>query len=269
MSKITTEDCKDFLIHHFMNKGVETNEKDWKRTSKYKQGDIWIRDFSHQALGVVSLGENNGSLEIVETKIQEEKTEVSYFKKFSKEEVSGAKKLLQKLIKIRSGDGEEDDEDDEEDSLCKSDNWKKFSHALPSQFTFYFPFDNPYEIYHNDLANVINGLDSPMFFNGDDSFNVMFNDKNTDDIDLYTSDCLRSSLGVLPPWTDFIDEYHLEATRHAPKDLTVKEFIHVLFDLGFEYKVGGEYDCLFKKEIKAYISQLKTDLTNTNPKPKV
>lgn len=265
MSKITTEDCKEFLIQHFKNNGIETKEKDWKRTSKYKQDDIWIRDFSHPALGVVSLGERSGSLEIVDTKAQEEKKEVSYFKKFSQEEVSGAKKLVKKLIKIRSGDG---DEDDEEESLYESEDWKKYRHALPSQFTFYFPFDNPYEVYHNDLANVTSGLDSPMFFNGDDSFNVMFNDKNTKDIDLYTSDCLRSSMGILPNWTDFVDEYHLEATSNAPKDLTVKEFMHVLFDLGFEYKVGDIYDCLFKKEIKAYLSQLKTDVSSSSSKPK-
>jgi hypothetical protein len=262
MSKITTEDCKKFLINHFIEQGVETIDKDWKRESKYKQEDVWVRDFSHPALGVISLSEKSGSLEIIETKIQKENNEVSYFKKFSKEEVDGAKKLVKKLIKIRT-DGDDDD------LLFESEQWKTYKHALPSQFTFYFPFENPDEIYANDLGNVTNGLDSPFVFNNDESFNVMFNDRNTKDIDLYTNDCINPSIsGVLPKWTDFIDEYHLEATTDAPKDLTVKKFMHMLFDLGFEYKVGGEYDCLFKKEIKAYISQLKTDLTNTNPKPK-
>lgn len=262
MSKITTENCKEFLIQHFINKGVETKDKDWKRTSKYKQDDVWIREFSHPSLGVVSLGETNGSLEIVETKVQEETTEASYFKKFSQDEVDGAKKLVKKLIKIRTNG-------DDDDLLFESEDWKKYKHALPSQFTFYFPFDAPYEVYRNDLTNVSNGLDSPFVFNNDESFNIMFNDKNTKDIDLYTSDCLNTNIsGILPKWTDFIDEYHLEATSDAPKDLTVKEFMHVMFDLGFEYKVGGEYDCLFKKEIKAYLSELKGNLATSGSKPK-
>jgi hypothetical protein len=262
MSKITTEDCKAFLIHHFMTKGFDTNYTDWKRTSKYKQDDVWIREFSHPALGVISLEEKSGSLEIVETKIQEEKAEVSYFKKFSTEEVDGAKKLVKKLIKIRTNGGEDD-------LLFESEDWKKYKHALPSQFTFYFPFENPDEIYHNDLANVTNGINSPFGIKDGWSFNIMFNDENTQDIDLYTNDCLNPSIsGVLPSWTDFIDEYHLEVTSDAPKDLTVKEFMHVMFDLGFEYKVGGEYDCLFKKEIKAYLSELKANLATNGSKPK-
>jgi hypothetical protein len=76
-------------------------------------------------------------------------------------------------------------------------------------------------------------------------------------------------MGILPYWTDFIDEYHLEVTSEPPTDLTVKKFMHIMFDLGFEYKIGDEYDCLFKEEIKEYIVQLKTDLITNKIKPKL
>lgn len=263
MSTITTEDCKQYLVNYFKNNGTQTFIKDWKRLSKYKQGDVWMRDFSHPTLGIVYLAENNNLLDIVETKTKEDHTQVSYFKTFSNDDTNGAKKLVKKLIKIRSA--HEDD-----DLVFESADWKKYSHALPSQFTFCFPFDNPHEIYNNDLKNVINGLDSPFTFNTYDSFNIMFNDRNTNDIDLYTSDCLNPNIsGILPIWTDFIDEYHLEVTSEAPKELTVKQFIHMMFDLGFEYKVGSAYDCLFRQEIQAYISDIIQGVITTSKNLKV
>lgn len=261
MSKITTEDCKFFLVSHFYNQGITTQTKEWKRNSKYKEHDYWVREFSHATIGIVSLIENSNLLMIKKSN-KKERIESSYFKAFSQEDVNGAKKLVQKLINVRQ-------ESEDDDLVFETKDWEKYKHALPSQFTFYFPFENPDEIYHNDLNNVVNGLDSPLIFNNYESFNVMFNDKNTDDIDLYTNDCLNTKIsGVLPSWTDFIDEYHLEATTEAPKDLTVKDFIHVLFDLGFEYKIGRQYDCLFKEEMKDYISQLKIKSNNNLSKPK-
>lgn len=259
MSKITTEHCKEFIVNHFNNNGINTSIKDWKRTSKYKQDDLLLRDFFHTTLGLITLVEKNDLLEILDGQKQQENNEPSYFKKFSKEEINGAKKIVKKLIKIR-------EEQDDDDLVFESAEWRKYCHALPSQFTFYFPFDNPNEVYHNDKNNVMNGLDSYMFFNSYKSFNIMFSDKNTNDIDLYTSDCLNNNIsGILPPWTHFIDEYHVEVTNDAPLNLTVRQFINIMFELGFEYQVGEIYDCLFNQEIIDYLDELKQQ----NSKPKI
>ncbi len=99
MSKITTENCKDFLISYFKDKDIESSSKDWKRTSKYKENDLWIRDFSHPDIGSISVIEKNGILEINNHEMKDEKPEVSYFRKFTKDEVDSAKKLIKKLIK--------------------------------------------------------------------------------------------------------------------------------------------------------------------------
>ena len=64
MSKITTEDCKDFLIAHFKAQGTETVAKEWKRASKYKQDDLVHRDFSHHQLGIVVEVEHSNVLSI-------------------------------------------------------------------------------------------------------------------------------------------------------------------------------------------------------------
>lgn len=270
MSNITTEDCKNFIVDHFNNQGMETKANEWKRTSKYKENTLWVRDFSHETLGVISLIEKNEVLKINIVKI-EENLDFTYFKKFTKQEVSGAKKLVNKLLQIRQdieGIGDEYD-------LQESKDWAQYNHALPSQFTFCFPFETPYGVYHNELTNITNGLDSPMFFNQEESFNIIFIDKNTAEMDYYTSDILQET--ILPKWAEFIDEYSVEVNYKAPKNLTVKEFIHILFDLGFEYKVGSEYaglfeyDCLFEKEIKDYLLQLTTNLNaeKKSTKPKI
>lgn len=62
MSKITTEICKEYLIAEFKAKQIVTQEKDWKRTKKYKNEDgNWIREFNNDNLGSVSLIEKNTS----------------------------------------------------------------------------------------------------------------------------------------------------------------------------------------------------------------
>ena len=232
MSKITTEDCKDFLISHFQTKGVTTLAKDWKRTSKYKKDDLFHRDFSHPVLGVVIVVENSNGLSIVgNTLVENTQDKNEYIQKdFTTQEKKAAKELLAKYISH--------DDDDNIDELIISDKWVNFQHALPSQFYFCFP-DNTYE---NNKDNIKNGINSPMKLRID-SFNVIFTDKNGSDYDLYANNALEN--GVLPEWTGFCDEYHLVFLDNAP-DFTVREWFKMLIKMGFEYKNDG---CIFAKEL--------------------
>lgn len=262
MSKITTEICKDFLVSHYKNIGIDTKESNWKRVSKYKINDDWIRQFSNEKLGVVSLIEKNDKLEFFENESFIEIEKKSYFKTFSKEEIKTVKSLIKKLIKVRENDNEE-----EEEELFNDKNWNLCKSAIPSQFTFYFPE----ETYMNIEENKTNGLNSPMLVKIEypnefifKSLNVIFEDKNTDDIDLYTNDVLISQK-ILPEWLDPDDEYSISICYYLLSDdkkklfesMTVKDFINYLFEMGFEYKVG-ELGCMFEEEITSYLTSSPT-----------
>ena len=154
MSKITTEDCKDFLINHFKKQGLETIAKEWKRASKYKEGELIQRDFSHPTVGIVVVTEDKNGLYINGSNSVKIANSEYVQKDFTPQEKKEAKKLLAKYI---SRDDDSDDEDSVE-KLMKTDKWIEFQHALPSQFYFCFPNDT----YHNHIDNVSNGLDTPM-----------------------------------------------------------------------------------------------------------
>lgn len=64
MSKITTQDCKQFLIEHY----EDSNVSDWSRTKKYKnEHGFWIRDFiNKKTQETVALKEQDGSLFLLE-----------------------------------------------------------------------------------------------------------------------------------------------------------------------------------------------------------
>lgn len=65
MQKITTLDCKAFLIHKYKKKNLSTIVSDWKRTKKYTLNTFVYRDFTHPQIGNVTLQENNSLLKIV------------------------------------------------------------------------------------------------------------------------------------------------------------------------------------------------------------
>lgn len=238
MSKITTDDCKIFIVKTLKEQGIETVEKEWKRVSKYKEGNLIKRDFTHPSVGVIVVSEDTSGLSIVESsKVKTKTSNNNYIQKdFTLEEEIEAAELVEKYI-----DCTQNDEGGVE-KLMESDKWVKFQHALPSQFYFCFPNDT----YENDVDNVTNGLDTPMVINdsSSNSFCIMFTDKNDSDIDLYASNILN--YGLLPEWTDFCDEYHL-AFKHEAPEITVREWFKMLLEMGFEYR---DDDCLFAKELK-------------------
>lgn len=61
-SKVTTEDCKKFLVSQYPS----TTEEQWKRTKKYKVGEDILRDFVCNSLShKVTLTDKNGQLLLV------------------------------------------------------------------------------------------------------------------------------------------------------------------------------------------------------------
>ena len=241
---ITTENCKEFLVNHFPG----TVAKEWKRLSKYKTADVWHREFLHPAMGTVVLEERNNKLFIntgnaiksatainAAKSVKSSKKSIEVVQKtFSATETQGARELVAEYLAL-----------DDKDELFTSDQWTKYAHALPSQFTFCFPEDT----YGNTLDNVSNGINTTMEFPSDgycDAFNVMFEDMAGSDLDLYAHDCLREA--VLPAWTSFVDEYHLQPSG-GPKGMTVLDFFTLLVNLGFTYQSDNYYPCLFSKEL--------------------
>jgi hypothetical protein len=65
MTKLTTENCKDFLVKYYKILNVITKVDGWKRVRKYKVGTNFHRDFEHAAFGIITLKEEDGTLEIV------------------------------------------------------------------------------------------------------------------------------------------------------------------------------------------------------------
>jgi hypothetical protein len=65
MSKLTTQDCKEFLVKHYKQNNVITNISEWKRIRKYKVDGNYHRDFEHFEIGTIVIKEVNGTLELV------------------------------------------------------------------------------------------------------------------------------------------------------------------------------------------------------------
>lgn len=251
MSKITSDDCKVFLMDFFASKEIETVKKDWKRVSKYKENDQWYRLFTNSNVGEIILVEKDNQLAIHEMKlnlgiqIEEDSSDstkeygqlICYQKQFTNEEKAGAKQLLKDYLAVDYTDN------DIEQSFKSSPQWGKYYAAIPSQFSFHFPDDT----YHNTIDNIDEGIDSQMkVYNAyEDSFVVLFTHRNGEYLEGYENDLLRQ--GILPKWTDFVDEDHL-GFRHEAPDLTVKEWITYLINLGFEYLPS---DCIFKDSLEA------------------
>lgn len=217
MSKISTEDCKDFLVTHFMKLGLTTSGKDWKRAAKYKEDGVWVRDFEHSSTAVkVSIIENNNSLSI-KNENDSGPLLVALTGKSNSNDPDLYKvtlKYLQKIIKLK-----QEGDDDAADDIIASDGFSACKKALPQFFKFHFPESD----YGNLPEAITDGLNSKICYPYDNetwAMGVHFICTLTDE-ELYMSDLL-SAPGVLPDWMDRIDEDHHEVMyRSAPKDMTV------------------------------------------------
>lgn len=250
MSKITTQDCKEFLEDTL---GKPTNTM--KRLRKYKDTDgLYIREFLIDNTEIHLIKEmSDGSLILHNGELR---SNLNTKKEFD------SKKVLKSFLKILEEDNEDDyDEDDYVEPIVKIWNKiKKFTKEeqtkLAGEFTFFFP-DN---VYNNNKSKITNGLQTPMVRKGDygtESFCFTFNDSLDSDPDLYLSDILKK---IIPSYFDKVDEYNFEIdiydkkTPKNVKEITIEDVINIMEDLGFKYKNNSEYgdeQCmLFKLGLK-------------------
>ncbi len=135
MSKITTNDCKDFLIKIY----PETNIKLWKRINKYKDENGFVcREFNNPSVGDVILIENNETLQIKQSEIIKNdpitiNDNTIIVKSFSKKDITDAKRLVSKYV---NSFGEEEISEDSKGFI-----------AIPSQICYRFSIiDGDYKV---------------------------------------------------------------------------------------------------------------------------
>ena len=240
MSKITTEDCKNFIKEQF---GL-TSTVNIKRERKYKDGngDV-MREFSIKGHDNCFIIENkNGELSIInQDNIVAKPVEKESSKEFN------AKTFLRRNIKRLENDENGDVMEkfmEETKKLNQTDKIK-----VANEFYFYFPDMS----YGNEAKFIVNGLDTPMIgnngFRGSEStFCIWFYDSLDSEPDLYVSDILQE---MLPDYFDKIDEYHFEIrTNDYTKKLSIKDMIDLLEHLGYKYKdkpEALEESCMLSK----------------------
>jgi hypothetical protein len=260
MSKITTEDCKEYLVKAYKDKGATTQEKDWKRTKKHKNEDgLWVRDFNHAGIGNISLLESaTGLLSIIDsTQNKTLSTPVSNstathsfdLTVFSDSEIKKAWSTYKKYY--------EPENDQDDDFVILHD---KSIRAIPSILSWYIAPD-AYENY--ELENKKITWDFNM-----KGYNVyMFDHENHHE---YGGDehLLRK---YLPKYFSKMDEYHYEILT----DVTVEQLVRDLSIFGYSH-VNEHYDedCVLKKLMKKVsfnkipfvVSQLEKDILAGNVK---
>lgn len=239
MSKITTEDCKNFIKEQY---GLTSTVK-IKREKKYKDGngDV-VREFSIDGLANCLIKESdNGELSIITA----EDIVAKPVKTESGQEFN-AKRFLKKHIKKLEEDEGDDDEEEalsvfmKETARLSPENKLK----VANEFCFYFP----YETYSNMTKFIVNGLDTPMIF-GKETLCVIFYDSVDSEPDLLVSHILE---GILPEYFHKVDEYHFEIKlNEITRNLTIRDMIALLEYYGFTYKSSTEYldtnGCMLKK----------------------
>lgn len=235
MSKITTEDCKNYIKDRF---GL-TSTVNIKRDRKYKDvnGDV-IRVFKFNDETCLIKADILGHLSVVNEAdvVEKSKSEPKEF---------DAKKFLKKGIKSL----ENYNNGDSMDAFIKATNalTKEQKFQVANQFTFFFPD----ETYYNELNYVTNGLDTMMITNASgelESFCFIFMDCFNSDPDLYVSDIL---MDMIPTYLDKMDEYHYQLKEtSATKKISIRDMIKILEDLGFHYKNEVDWEdneCMLAK----------------------
>jgi hypothetical protein len=141
MSKISTDDCKDFLMSTY----PDSKRNQWKRVSKYKDANGNVcRDFNNPSVGDVTLVEVNDVLAINPSETIQKppvviKDNTILVKSFSKKDLADAKRLVTRYV---NSYGEDEISED-----------SKGFNAIPSQVVYRFSIlDGDYE----DILKSIN-----------------------------------------------------------------------------------------------------------------
>lgn len=227
----TTADCKKILIETYPN----TQIRDWKRVSKYKDNQIVCRNFEHPTQGTVIISEIKG--ELVISGVQEKVTnpdKIFYRKTFNEQEIKDAKALLTNYF-VTTNCGI--------DPTCLDTGFK----ASPSLMGFYFEDTEGYfdtkesELIHDDIIKY-KDLKRP---NG--NYQLMM-------INLYPKD-EPSDMGevfvrdFLPTYFDAVAESLFEVDAENEHNLTMFDIFQTLFGIGMSYLPK---ECMFKNVMKTY-----------------
>lgn len=216
MSKITTDDCKNFLSNSF------PDQTKWKRLKKYKneQGE-WYRDFESETGFFTTLVERDGVLGLV---LQEKKEfDCFYYKKFPDSKVKLAKKIVSDYINGYT---------------CQSDEYAEIESNMPG----YKAIPNCFEFFIDcDLEDANENTLVTKTSYKDFTFSVFFRPINYD-FDQHLQELLS---GLIPKYMNEEMECVFEV---SPKEsMTAKEIVQMLCDRGFVY---NSKECAFNRSFK-------------------
>jgi len=212
MSNLSTDDCKDYLMHVYPN----SSRTKWKRVSKYKDDNgLVCRDFSNPSVGDVTLVEVNGSLQLKEVQTLSQEPLVIHdntivVKSFSKKDMTDAKRLVSRYVNNYG-----------EDEISEEN---KGFNAIPSQVIYRFSIiDGDYERILQDI-NATGDYNSKL-----DHFCLEIYPKEGDyneHMDGLISDFLPENDGEAMECT-------YEFSYEEP--ITIKEMVQMMASAGFIY----------------------------------
>lgn len=219
MPKITTDDCKNFLVSQF----PETTSKSWKRTKKYRdeQGN-WVRIFENDEKQVFVL-ETAGNLSLLDQ--QETPKKVLYYKAFNNEQKAKALELMDEYI------------DNFPRGPFPSPSREGFE-AIPNLISFYFEYYG-----ENEKARPTNAINFD-----ENEFTLMMMVTNNE-FDQTLEDLISP---LIPSY--FSEEGEGMFIVDKPKDLkgkmTYMDLIQELMNRGFVYFPC--WSCAFHEYFKGY-----------------
>lgn len=213
----TTEQCKVFLVHYFseQNPAINTLEKEWKRTKKYKnEQGLWLRDFTHPVAGSVTLLENAHGLsvqsELTRQISQNHKNNhidwLVFDKKAQKEALNIVKYYVEEL-------------DVDKDSA----KFEQYAYAIPNQIGFYFYAD------YLDNSFAEKKLSLKIGRNGQQEFCVTIAPLCDPHFDQHMDWLIGS---YLPNYLDEMSEALYDITE---PDITIEQFVRDMSERGFVY----------------------------------
>lgn len=223
MSKITTDDCKKFLIST-LNLVSNVNIK---RERKYKDeaGDI-IRQFLVDNTQTFYIKEDkNGTLSLISPESFSPKEKVFDAKKF-------LKKQLTKLEKRYEEDRFQDYDIVKEGNKLTADEKRKVANE------FFYSFEPLCA--EKDLS--LTGLDTPIFSKDivyPCILSIVFYDKLNSDPDLYLDEIVYS---IIPNYLESVCENTYEIIKNDnTKDMTIRDVMNLFDSFGFKYKYYEDF----------------------------
>ena len=221
MSKITTDDCKNFLMEHYPDSG----KSKWKRVSKYKDDvGLWCREFNHPSVGDITIIENNGTLSLKQTAVPNPidiKNNTIIFRQFSKKDNTDAKRLIKRYIGTIYGENEEDEE--EEEFIQQST--QKGYEAIPNQINYFFTLLD--EEYEDQMKRINENKDYNAKLN---TFILYIYPNQEENYDQHIGPLLENFLGP-----QFSEDTECIFSTSFDEPMSIKDFVQMMSSKGFVY----------------------------------